>query len=169
MRLKGLTCMFKGSHASSTPRQTPVCPKRRPPRPQQPVFSLFRRGGLHFGHHTAVIPGLTPPNGGNCTIRRTTRRRHALGRLRVVQNPHHHRYGGRRTDRKAGLRGTRAAGHANRGAYERRHHRQPDFARNLLRSFFETLHKRCNSNDANSMCEGLIEELRAELLVESRN
>ena len=52
VRIKGLTCMFRGLHASSTPRQTPLCPKRRPPRPQHPDFRVFRRGGLHFGHHT---------------------------------------------------------------------------------------------------------------------
>ena len=35
----------------------------------------------------------------------------------------------------------------------RRHHRQPNFARNLSRSFFEMPQKRCNSNDINSMFE----------------
>ena len=32
-------------------------------------------------------------------------------------------------------------------------HLQPNFARNLLRSFFETPHKRCNSNGTHSMFE----------------
>ena len=27
-----------------------IVPKRRPPRPQQPIFGMFRRGGLRFGH-----------------------------------------------------------------------------------------------------------------------
>ena len=31
-----------------------------------------------------------PPNGGNCTIRGATRRRHADRRLLMVQNPHHY-------------------------------------------------------------------------------
>ena len=31
-----------------------------------------------------------PPNGGNCTIRGATRRRHAEARLLMVQNPHHY-------------------------------------------------------------------------------
>ena len=34
---------------------------------------------------TATSP---PPNGGNCTIRGVTRRRHAVARLLMVQNPH---------------------------------------------------------------------------------
>ena len=36
---------------------------------------------------TATSP---PPNGGNCSIRAATRRRHAEGRLLMVQNPHHY-------------------------------------------------------------------------------
>ena len=36
---------------------------------------------------TATSP---PPNGGNCTNRATTRRRHAEARLLMVQNPHHY-------------------------------------------------------------------------------
>ena len=35
----------------------------------------------------------------------------------------------------------------------RRHHHQPNFARNLSRSFFEMPQKRCNSNDTNAMFE----------------
>ena len=31
-----------------------------------------------------------PPNGGNCSIRAATRRRHAGGMLLMVQNPHHY-------------------------------------------------------------------------------
>ena len=42
---------------------------------------------------TATSPPRTstspPPHGGNCTIRATTRRRHAEGMLLMVQNPHH--------------------------------------------------------------------------------
>ena len=45
-----------------------------------------------------------------------------------------------------------------------RHHRQPNFARNLTRSFFETTRKRCNSNDMNSKLELIAGELRATLL-----
>ena len=43
-------------------------------------------------------------------------------------------------------------------------HRQPNFARNLSRSFFNTPKKRCNSNDMNSMFETVAGELRAKLV-----
>ena len=36
--------------------------------------------------HEAASP---PPNGGNCTIRGATRRRHAGSQLLMLQNPHH--------------------------------------------------------------------------------
>ena len=51
----------------------------------------------------------------------------------------------------------------------RRCHLQPNFARNLTRSFFETPQKRCNSNDANSMFELVEGELRAKLLRDSHS
>ena len=41
---------------------------------------------------------------------------------------------------------------------------RPNFARNLTRSFFVIGHKRCNSNDTNSMFEQATGELRATLL-----
>ena len=47
---------------------------------------------------------------------------------------------------------------------QQRHHRPPNFARNLSWSFFETPQKRCNSNDANSMFEQVAGELRAKLM-----
>ena len=37
------------------------------------------------------LPVASPSNGGNCTIRSATRRRHAEGRLLMLQNPHHYR------------------------------------------------------------------------------
>ena len=44
---------------------------------------------------TATTPPRTatspPPHGGNCTIRAATRRRHAVARLLMVQNPHRQR------------------------------------------------------------------------------
>ena len=65
---------------------------------------------------TVISP---PPNGGDGVIRTTTRRRHADSQLLMLQNPHRHRRGGHRRDRrawprhrrdrKAELRGTRAA------------------------------------------------------------
>ena len=59
MRIKGLTRMFRGLRANNTPRQAPLCPKRRPPRPKQPGFTGFCRGGLHCGHHTPSNRDLT--------------------------------------------------------------------------------------------------------------
>ncbi len=47
---------------------------------------------------------------------------------------------------------------------QRRHHRHPNVARNLSRSFFETPQKHCNSNDTNSMLEQASGELRAKLM-----
>ena len=104
--------MFGGSRASSMRGQAPLCPHRRPPRPQHPIVSVFRRGGLHFGRHTnqshartATKQGelrcerctveLTPrrgrhQTGGNCTNRGATRRRHADTVLLMVQNPLHY-------------------------------------------------------------------------------
>ena len=58
---------------------------------------------------------------------------------------------GRQSDRRARLRCPWAAGPGRSG--RRRHHRQPNSARNLSRSFFEMPQKRCNSNDTNAMFE----------------
>ncbi len=81
-----------------------------------PMLAIVRRGGLHRGRHIPANRGLTAPNrgltatkrgelrytgtpcvtclsvtspsnGGNCTIRGATRRRHAEGRLLMLQNP----------------------------------------------------------------------------------
>ena len=42
-------------------RSPGIVPNRRPPRPQQPIFSMFRRGGLRFGH---IIPRSRSPRWG---------------------------------------------------------------------------------------------------------
>ena len=52
VRIKGSTRILKGLRTNNTHREKHLCPKRRPPRPQPPIFSTFRRGGLHCGHHT---------------------------------------------------------------------------------------------------------------------
>ena len=69
MRYSGLPLATSSSRANNTPYQTPLCPKRRPPRPQQPIFSVFHRGGLHFEHHTTTNRDLTASKRGNGTIR----------------------------------------------------------------------------------------------------
>ena len=112
VRVAGLTRMFSGSRASDTPGQAPLRPQRRPPCPRHPIVGVCYRGGLRLGRHAAPRRGLTdskrggvalygdpcvtclpvtsPSNGGNCTIRGATRRRHAEGRLLMLQNPHHY-------------------------------------------------------------------------------
>ena len=169
---------------------------------------------------TATSP---PANGGNCTIRGATRRRHAEGRLLMLQNPHRQRCDALRKGQRARA-GPGAAcfpmtpppnggNCSNRGATRRRHagrrllmvqnpHRQPDIhpgakgggpeATGALRdtslatapaggdpttsrqishvisprSLFKTTRKRCNSNDADSTFELIAGELRATLIVE---
>ena len=55
-----------------------------------------RCDALRKGQRARASPGATcfpttpPPNGGNCSIRGATRRRHAVARLLMVQNPHHY-------------------------------------------------------------------------------
>ena len=85
---RGLTRIFSGLRASSTRGLAPLCPDRRPPRPRQPIVGVFRRGGLHFGRHAAPNRDLAASKRGNCTIRGATRRRHAVARLLMMQNPH---------------------------------------------------------------------------------
>ena len=69
-------------------------PQRRPPRPQHPVVGVFAEVVCAVGAtppRTATSPLPTaaspPPNGGNCTIRAATRRRHADRMLLMVQTP----------------------------------------------------------------------------------
>ena len=76
MRIKGLTRIFSGSRASDTRGQASLPPRRRTPRPQPPVVSVFRRGGRRCGRLPTANRNLTAPNGnltaskrGNCTIR----------------------------------------------------------------------------------------------------
>ncbi len=115
VRVAGLTRMFSGSCASDTPGQAPLCPQRRPSRPRHPVVGVCYRGGLRRGRRrpeprphrqqawgialhvdpcVTCLPVTSPPNGGNCTIRGATRRRHAEGRLLMLQNPHHYPWPG---------------------------------------------------------------------------
>ena len=69
MRYSGLPLATSSSRANNTPCQTPLCPKRRPPRPQQPIFGVFHRGGLHFERRTTTNRDLTASKRGNGTIR----------------------------------------------------------------------------------------------------
>ena len=62
VRINGLTRMFRGSRASSTPRLAPNPPQCRPIQPKRPIFSCFQPMGLHFGSHTAPNRDLTTLN-----------------------------------------------------------------------------------------------------------
>ena len=102
VRIKGLTRMFKGLGANNTPHPTSLCPKRRPPSPQQPIFGTSYRGDLHFGRYATSNKQLTNVRRGNCIIRAATRRRYTARQLVMLQIPHRHRSGGRRIASKTG-------------------------------------------------------------------
>ena len=103
-------------------RHSPIPPKCRPIAPKQPVFSVFHSMGLQFGGHTlksrtrattreelhdtraecaAVDHVGRHHSGGIARHEGPTRRRHAIRRLRVVQNPHRRRCGVHQQARKA--------------------------------------------------------------------
>ena len=111
VRVMGLTRIVSGSRARDTPGQAPLCSQRRPSPTRHPVVGVCYRGGLRRGRrrpearphrqqtvgialhgdpYVTCSPMTSPPNGGNCTIRGATRRRHAEGRLLMLQNPHHY-------------------------------------------------------------------------------
>ena len=86
----------------------------------------------------------------------------ATGELRATLLGNHSGISNERTHR---LERARRSGGPGCGADTRQQESpQPNFARNLTRSFFEIGQKRCNSNDANSMFEQATGELRATLL-----
>ena len=171
---KGSCCQQRGPAASTATTTDTTAPKTQTTSPTTPRFSpFFTEVVCTLGTTPPQTATSPPPNGGNGVIRTTTRRRHADSQPLMLQNPHRHRYGGRRRDRrawprhrrdrKAGLRGTWAAVRVGGGAWldnepkrrskvaartargRHRDHRQPNFARNLSRSFFEMPQKRWNS------------------------
>ena len=118
-----------------------------------PLSPVFAEVVCTVGTTPPHVGSSPPPVGGNCTIRRTTRRRHADSQRLMLQNPHRHRCAERRW--------ARARPRCPRG---NRGERQISFARNLTRSFFEMAHKRCNSNGRISKSEICGGELRATLV-----
>ena len=172
--MTGSCCQQRGPAASTATTTDTLVPKTQTTSPTTPRLSpFFTEVVCTLGTtppQTVISP---PPNGGNGVIRDPTRRRHADSQPLMLQNPHRHRRGGRRRDRrawprhrrdrKAGLRGTWAAVRVGGGAWldnepkrrskvaartargRHRDHRQPNFARNLSRSFFEMPQKRWNS------------------------
>ena len=60
--------------------------------PHRQRCGTLRKGQrARAGPGAACFPMTPPPNGGNCTNRGATRRRHAEGRLLMLQNPHRQR------------------------------------------------------------------------------
>ena len=66
--------------ACASSSRVPDCPKRRPPHPKQPFFTVFRRGGLRFGH----LALQTGPSAGELCLARV---RHAVRALLMAQTP----------------------------------------------------------------------------------
>ena len=94
-----------GAVASTTQTTSPTTPRCRrllprwfatwaaPPRGAlSPTASVGI--ALHGDPCVTCLPMTAPPDGGNCTIRGATRRRHAEGRLLMLQNPHHYPWPG---------------------------------------------------------------------------
>ena len=93
-----------------TTRDT-TAPKTQTTSPTTPRFSPFFTEVVCTLGTTAPQTVISPPpNGGNGVIRTTTRRRHADSQLLMLQNPHRHRRGGHRRDRRAWPRHPWAAG-----------------------------------------------------------
>ena len=74
------------------------------------------RIALHEAPGAACLPMTPPANGGNCTIRAATRRRHAEERLLMVQNPH---VSPKCTAGMEGVGGTGSRGQASRHGPDR--------------------------------------------------
>ena len=175
MRNSRLALAIAGSRASDTRSQAPLRPQHRPPQPQYPgqltpLSSFFAEVICDAGAsppRTAALPPRTatspPPNGGNCTNRGATRRRHAEGRLLMLQNPPSSaRNAPRGRGRRVGEHGLASRHGPRHGTRERRpDNLQTNFARNFPRSLFKITRKRCNSNDVDSTFELIAWELRA--------
>ena len=84
-RCRRLLPRWSALWAPHTREPRPHCPEPRPHRQQTGGLAL------HGDPCVTCLPVTSPSNGGNCTIRGATRRRHAEGRLLMLQNPHHYR------------------------------------------------------------------------------
>ena len=79
----------------TTPRCRRLLPRwfaTWPPHTREPRPHRHQAGGvaLHGDPCVTCLSMTSPSNGGNCTIRGATRRRHADRTLLMVQNPHHY-------------------------------------------------------------------------------
>ena len=124
--LKGSCCQQRGPAASTATTTDTTAPKTQTTSPTTPRLSAFFIEVVCTLGTTAPQTVISPPpNGGNGVIRDPTRRRHADSQPLMLQNPHRHRRGGRRRDRRARAAAPersegRAAGHAGHGARRRR-------------------------------------------------
>ena len=140
-----------------------MCPRCRPPSRNSPLSAFFAEAVCDAGASPSRTATSPSANGGNCTNRGATRRRHAGRMLLMVQNPH------RLPDRHPGARGggsestgalrdtglaTAPAGGDPTTSSQISHVISP-------RSLFEIIRKRCNSNDVDSTFELIAWELRA--------
>ncbi len=69
-------------HARCSPSRE-IVPKRRPPRPQQPIFGMFCRGGLRFGHNILRSRSPRRENGDTRILTRQKNAPHAAKPLRL--------------------------------------------------------------------------------------
>ena len=100
--LKGSCCQQRGPAASTATTTDITAPKTQTTSPTTPRFSaFFTEVVCTLGTTPPQTATSPPPNGGNGVIRTATRRRHADSQPLMLQNPHRHRYGGRRRDRRA--------------------------------------------------------------------
>ena len=123
---KGSCCQQRGPAASTATTTDTLVPITQTTSPTTPRLSpFFTEVVCTLGTtppQTVISP---PPNGGNGVIRTTTRRRHADSQPLMLQNPHRHRHGGHRRDRRARAAAPersegRAARHVGRSARGRR-------------------------------------------------
>ena len=100
---KGSCCQQRGPAARTSATTTDTtAPKTQTTSPTTPRFSaFFTEVVCTLGTTPPHVAASPPPNGGNGVIRTTTRRRHADSQPLMLQNPHRHRYGGHRRDRRA--------------------------------------------------------------------
>ena len=111
---KGSCCQQRGPAASTATTTDTTAPKTQTTAPTTPRFSaFFTEVVCTLGTTPPQTATSPPPNGGNGVIRTTTRRRHADSQPLMLQNPHRHRHGGRRRDRRAWLQCPSAAGPDN--------------------------------------------------------
>ena len=140
----------------------------RPSRAKFFAHTTRQRGDIETNDTTARLQQGTAETGITSAPENWAKNAHfSPAKAMAVSPPHTHQRAKAITVSNHRSTGPTAPGCGARG--RRRHHHQPNVARNLSWSFFETPQKRCNSNAMNSMFELVEGELRAELLVGSHS